>query len=406
MLEQIYEHLILLDVITVSAAIVWLNLVAIVVILVFWKYARFMNDASTAGEQIVICLLFMVVYTLFILRGAIPDIISSAIANVLFFLGVCAGYPAAAEADTYVYCGSEPGDDFFHVHDISHLSDHGLLFMTTSRRVVIASMAIAGLSLIYIIRCITSSKASSIVRSSSIPYILLVVTGGVRLVTGFMRPDITLHTMAAFQSFYYIALLLHSFFSVLFNFLFMKIASDQEIEQMATRDSLTDLLNRRSFMILASKLFMTCRDRKKMVAVLFIDIDSFKEINDTHGHDAGDAILVAYARILSEHLRIDELCCRYGGDEFCICMAMPSAEMGHAIANRILEAIRATDFPSVGKIASSIGLYYGVPGRRDSLESFIKGADEAMYSAKESGKNQVVALGNVKDSGDFANIAR
>jgi len=124
------------------------------------------------------------------------------------------------------------------------------------------------------------------------------------------------------------------------------------------------------------------------VALLFIDLDGFKQVNDRHGHDAGDAVLTAIADLLRLHTRQGDLCARLGGDEFVVAVPAPDVDarrIGGAVAQRIV-----TDVAALGQgLGCSIGMVVGQP--LDDPAALLERADQAMYQAKREGKNRIVS---------------
>lgn len=168
-------------------------------------------------------------------------------------------------------------------------------------------------------------------------------------------------------------------------------AHHQDLTFLAYHDSLTGLLNRKAFhQKLSQSIFRVKNSKTALLAVLFLDLDGFKIINDSHGHDMGDWLLNQVGQRLRRCLRGDDTLARFGGDEFCIILNDP---VNHAkiklVANRILKSIsnpyiRENISMSVG-VSIGIGIYS--PGSEDS-ESLLKKADEAMYVVKQSGKGR------------------
>lgn len=155
----------------------------------------------------------------------------------------------------------------------------------------------------------------------------------------------------------------------------------------ARHDLLTGLLNRAG---LTEELEQRLNDRRRtdMVAVLFLDLDRLKVINDSMGHSAGDEVLVHTARRLEAILRGDDIVCRFGGDEFVVVASDQKDETGAIrLADRVLEAFRepaVLDDESTQMISASIGISFGRPGESDA-EGLLRDADLAMYRAKEAG---------------------
>ena len=168
-------------------------------------------------------------------------------------------------------------------------------------------------------------------------------------------------------------------------------AAEARIRHLATHDPLTDLPNRTLFSDrLAQALAHARRDRQQL-AVLFIDMDNFKPVNDAHGHDVGDHLLQEMAQRLRAGLRESDTVARMGGDEFIVLVRnVTDGPAALAVAGKLAEAI-ARPFVIDGHrfaISASIGVaLYPAHGERDT--ELLRHADEAMYAAKQSGRHQV-----------------
>jgi two-component system cell cycle response regulator len=164
--------------------------------------------------------------------------------------------------------------------------------------------------------------------------------------------------------------------------------------EMAVVDTLTGLNNRRFF----DSNYAACVDQAarkgRPLSLMLLDIDFFKRVNDTHGHDAGDQILKIFAARIRRVVRGSDLVCRLGGEEFGILMPDTSIEIAHKIAERVRSAVEKELFAyapdrSPIPITTSIGL----AGRRsgDNAEQLMRRADDALYRSKDSGRNRVTA---------------
>ena len=166
-------------------------------------------------------------------------------------------------------------------------------------------------------------------------------------------------------------------------------------KETASKDYLTGLYNRRFFFESGVPLLQKAKRKKLPVAVAMIDIDHFKLINDTHGHDVGDIAIKEIGVVLNRLLRKSDLISRFGGEEFCIFMEEISLE---DISNK-LQIIRAEFENNIIQTPStpisytvSIGLFYG---HGKSLEDLVILSDAALYEAKENGRNRVVIHKNI-----------
>lgn len=177
-----------------------------------------------------------------------------------------------------------------------------------------------------------------------------------------------------------------------FSFLLM-IRDDLDFEnrRLATIDPLTDTMNRRTFDSFVGIEIERARRNRRPYALLMIDLDHFKQLNDRYGHQAGDRALVDFVRTAKNCLRQGDLMGRYGGEEFCLLLPETDAEDARLIAERVrnaAEAMRLAWKDSQLQLTVSVGIAVGKePG--GSLADLIAAADGAMYRAKQEGRNRV-----------------
>ncbi len=168
----------------------------------------------------------------------------------------------------------------------------------------------------------------------------------------------------------------------------------ENIKQIGLIDPLTGINNRRFFdQRVDEEVTLSLRNRAPL-SCLFLDLDHFKRVNDSHGHQAGDAVLQQAAHIFSDIMRTSDVLARYGGEEFVILLANTNTETAHDIAERIRASINQTHF-DIGtaaplKITLSIGLTtMNATSPIKTTQQLINAADQAVYAAKVSGRNRV-----------------
>lgn len=167
------------------------------------------------------------------------------------------------------------------------------------------------------------------------------------------------------------------------------VEQEEGARNAALHDHLTGLPNRVLFKDRLEHGIAQAKRHRWMLAVMFVDLDGFKNINDTHGHQAGDAVLHAVATRLAHNARTDDTVSRYGGDEFlCLLTPLHAQKDISMIAAKILEAIRAPCEVRVGDALLTLNLEASIgisvfPHNGDTAAALIKRADEAMYGAKE-----------------------
>ncbi|MEP9373144.1 PleD family two-component system response regulator [Mesorhizobium sp. KR1-2] len=172
-------------------------------------------------------------------------------------------------------------------------------------------------------------------------------------------------------------------------------ASVTQTIEMAVTDGLTGLHNRRYLDSHLQTLFDRAVARRRSLSVMITDLDRFKSVNDTYGHDGGDDVLREFARRLRKNVRGIDLACRYGGEEFVVVMPDTDGDIAERVAERIRAEIARTPF-LVGKDgqALEVTISIGVSSLRrgpDTVEDLMKRADIALYEAKTGGRNRVVA---------------
>jgi diguanylate cyclase (GGDEF)-like protein len=155
-------------------------------------------------------------------------------------------------------------------------------------------------------------------------------------------------------------------------------------------DPLTSTLNRRKYMEILEAECNIAELTNSPLSVLVLDIDRFKQINDTHGHDTGDLILKEFAKNVQSVVRRSDTFARIGGEEFSLILPNTDREAALKISDKILKSVESMNFDSLNKDISltvSIGIACYTDG--SSLKSIIKLADQNLYEAKNSGRNRV-----------------
>jgi diguanylate cyclase (GGDEF)-like protein len=163
------------------------------------------------------------------------------------------------------------------------------------------------------------------------------------------------------------------------------------LHRLATTDPLTGVLNRRHFFTLAEQEFDRSHRYDHQISIILIDVDNFKEINDTYGHVAGDQLLQTIARRFTGNLRQMDIIGRYGGDEFVILLPETNQEQARIAAERLHEVV-TQDSVDTPKDTIQLQISMGVASlnnRSDDMEKLLIKTDQALYAAKEAGRNQV-----------------
>jgi diguanylate cyclase (GGDEF)-like protein/PAS domain S-box-containing protein len=164
----------------------------------------------------------------------------------------------------------------------------------------------------------------------------------------------------------------------------------EDSNKLAITDSLTGVFNRNVLNRENSTHFIKRFDTD-LYCVILADIDYFKKINDTYGHDTGDKVLIEVARRIQENIREDDILIRYGGEEFLIILGHDNLNQGHIFAERLRHLFEESIF-RLDDIQLKLTLSFGLSQRRsyeETFEDIIKKADVALYNAKDNGRNKV-----------------
>lgn len=161
-----------------------------------------------------------------------------------------------------------------------------------------------------------------------------------------------------------------------------------KLEELVSKDPLTHLYNRRAFMSLLDKELSRAKRHSSTTTLAILDIDHFKKVNDTFGHNIGDEVLCRFANELVNNMRLEDLICRWGGEEFVVLLWGTTADDAFSSMNQIRENISNVEFDTVGKVTFSTGM--ATMEKAEDFKSWLHRADEALYKAKESGRNCIV----------------
>lgn len=169
------------------------------------------------------------------------------------------------------------------------------------------------------------------------------------------------------------------------------------LEKLLTEDPLTGLFNRRGMLSMMHGIVSQLQSSQPQrgIILLFVDLDGFKAVNDTHGHPVGDEVLMAIAQRLPDVLREEDMVCRFGGDEFVILLTFASQpeELARMVAGKLVESISQPIKLQSGQeiaVGCSIGIAYDWPKTADDIEALLQKADNAMYQAKKGEAGKVI----------------
>lgn len=164
--------------------------------------------------------------------------------------------------------------------------------------------------------------------------------------------------------------------------------TNEELQHISTHDILTSLYNRVEYIKKMELKIKSAQRYNEHFALMLIDIDFFKLINDNYGHNIGDEILKSFAKVLLDNTREDDFVARWGGEEFVVILNYATLKDVEKLTKKIQKKINATSFSSVPKLTASFGLTVYIDG--DNEESIFKRVDNALYTAKQSGRDTYI----------------
>ena len=176
---------------------------------------------------------------------------------------------------------------------------------------------------------------------------------------------------------------------------------------LSETDEMTNLLNKRSFIPMFNKAAEVAMKYNQPLSVMMIDADNLKEVNDKHGHKAGDRLIVTIATTIEECLRTSDIICRYGGDEFVALLPQLPASRAIETAERLRNAVENTSFDADGKLIKStvsIGIAT-YPDEVGNVFELLEKADEALYECKRSGRNSVISYSTAQVAASVEHIS-
>lgn len=202
-----------------------------------------------------------------------------------------------------------------------------------------------------------------------------------------------------------VVLAIHVFVASVFERVRRERLEKQDLRRQLVEESVTDpvtgVRNRRFLERFLETEAARARRYRTRCSVAMLDLDHFKRYNDTHGHPAGDRVLEELAELLRSQAREADVVARYGGEEFVQVMPETDAEAARESAERIRRAVEAREFPGEEVLPEGITVSLGVaalPTHADTAEELVQVADEALYRAKEEGRNRVVGAGELFDA--------
>lgn len=167
---------------------------------------------------------------------------------------------------------------------------------------------------------------------------------------------------------------------------------NKKLKEISDKDRLTGIYNRRKLEEILKEIYNKAQRYNKVFSIILLDLDHFKKVNDNYGHQAGDKVLKEVSSLLLEKIRKVDYCGRWGGEEFLIILPETDLESAVILAKRLRGEIENYKFTKVEKITSSFGV--SAYSNNKDIKDIIKAADDALYKAKDEGRNRVETLEN------------
>jgi diguanylate cyclase (GGDEF)-like protein len=341
----------------------------------FWMYG---NAAAVLG------------WALLALRGVIPNFISVVIGNTLIMCMLVLWYRAIAEFRRLRPRLLLP----YALMALCFISLWAVLEADVRWRVVVASAygsALLALNAWVLVVDLPPGRRGLHLATAAVFALCAVVATWRTIHSATVGVSLDLFTPNLVQSLNFAAFYLGSV-GVSFCFILLtKERADEELMRLAMYDPLTELLNRRTMLDHFGREFERCRRNRLPVSVLMVDVDHFKQVNDTHGHAAGDKVLKRFAQLLLELRRELDIVGRYGGEEFCLLLPGTADTGARTLAERIRaasERCRVSWRNQELTFTVSIGVATTGADETLTLEELIGRADAALYEAKRRGRNR------------------
>ncbi|MDL2301707.1 GGDEF domain-containing protein [Lachnospiraceae bacterium OttesenSCG-928-D06] len=266
------------------------------------------------------------------------------------------------------------------------------LFPVGGIRIAVASLCVIALMVFPCVRMLMSRDTSPFAKSTAIMYCVFLVLLLPRAWHSLVNPETTILTSNTVQGLAFLSLYLLLLISQPAYFMIIKEHTDDALILMAASDKLTGVTNRHAFLDAATAVFGNSKKLHVSQAILYVDIDYFRHVNDTYGFAFGDVVLTRLASIIDQCLRDSDLSCRYGSGEFVALLYRADYKTAQVIAEQVIQQVRTAQFAEYPEFqfTVSIGISCGIPYSWQSLEDVINNAGGAVRDAKEKGRDCTV----------------
>ncbi|OAS19715.1 GGDEF domain-containing protein [Paenibacillus oryzisoli] len=378
----------LLDMKTILLTLVIGHLFTAVFIIAYWRQQK--NESTIRYFFYAKCLQ-ATAWMILILRGGLSDTLTVSLVNSSLFIGYALETISVLKIQNILSRFTR--NLYIALTIFNIVGFHFILFFDNVEklRISFVSVGIAVSLLIPAYKMIQIRAASMVTHVLGYLYLTIVVFLLIRLVSAaFFDTLISFYHLDGNQS---LVLLGQYFVMIAGNtgfILLMKEQTDRALLRMANYDDLTGTLNRRTFIARTDQYIATYAKMKKPITLLLFDIDNFKSINDTFGHDTGDQVLIDLTTRMKTQLGADDLFARYGGDEFAIIIPGMDEQDSSLCAEKLRQAAEGAHVPELRlSYTISIGVLTFAPDERTHFEELYSTCDKALYQAKRNGRNGV-----------------
>jgi len=336
------------------------------------------------------CLQTLALFCL-MLRGDLSDVISIFAANSMLLIGTALEMTALFKLQNHLRPSLKT---FYFACTACSVAGFLLIFIFYNQEHVrIAYYSFISAILVFpVYRLIFRKNSTLLMKLVGSLYLLVMGASFFRGISALsaLAASTSLYTPGPYQLISLLSIYLLMTFGNIGFFLLLKEKTDQQLLFLANYDDLTGTLNRIPFAQKAQFQLKACARNKQPVSLLLFDIDHFKAINDTHGHQVGDRVLQELTMQIKQHLDARDLFVRYGGDEFGILLPEKDQTESTKLAAHIKQSLNNTISTSLPvKYTISIGMVTVIPNEHTELENLYETCDKALYQAKRNGRNRV-----------------
>ncbi|WP_194723908.1 GGDEF domain-containing protein [Noviherbaspirillum malthae] len=346
------------------------------------------RDINGLGHWGAACITMAAAAFLFALRGTIPVFLSSFLPNLLVAAGVIAMHASLTEFGGWEVKRAP----LFLLAGVAGLALTWSTFVQDDYRVrvIIMSSTLTALFIACARLIIRLKEKGFAERLTAFVFLATSVVMLARCLAAFFQDSgLTLNTDTSLVHSIYMGTFPFSLVALSVGFMLMvNRAMQMKLEFLATRDQMTGVYRRDAILSLLEQTLVESQLARRPMSVLIMDLDDFKDINDRHGHLAGDRVIIDFSSKVLNILRRGDTIGRYGGEEFLVLLPGATKEDAYAVADRIRTMAREVSSKEIPAYTVSIGVASLLPGHTDSV-TLIDVADKALYAAKKAGKNHV-----------------